>query len=343
MVRYILLFFCLLAFTPFSSLAQSDTTPSGVSEEAAEALGEDRGKTEEEQLEEILSSQRSEYDLIKQGNFQLDYDVSYSFNSNPRSQIVSQNDTGFIINNLTRDSQHTLNHRVNLRYGLFNYLTTGFSLPVVSKFNSANDQSVSAFGDLSLSTRYQPYVVKPGQAKVTLNSSLSIPTGRSSYEIDRDQELSTGSGLYSASGGINFSKAFDPVVAFGNFSANYTLPRDNIDQRRRSGLLKKIEPGPSFSWGLGMAYSLSYDVSINYSFSYSVSMPSQLTFIQPDGSTNIFETDPSTSATLNFSTGWRIDPRYQLNVSLGIGLTDNAPAFSISTGFPLVLESPAYL
>jgi len=201
MKRYLSLLCLLVVFLqPSFVLAQSDTAPEGVSEEAAEALGEDRGKTEEEQLEEILTSQQNEYDLISSGNIKLDYNANYSFNSSPRAEIVGETNANFIIDQLTRDSQHTLNQTISLRYGWYNNLTMGVNVPLVAKINTANDQSVSAFGDVSLSTRYQPYVVRPGEAKVTLSTSLNLPTGRSQFDIDRNQELSTGSGLYGVSG-----------------------------------------------------------------------------------------------------------------------------------------------
>lgn len=337
------LFVSVTLLTPVPLLAQSDTTPEGVSEEAAQALGKDRGKTEEEQLEEILSSQRNEYDLITAGNMKVDYSASYSYNSNPRSRIVNQTDTGFVINNLTRDSQHTLNQNLSLRYGLFNNLTTGISIPIIAKVNTATDNSVSAFGDVSLSTRYQPYVVRPGQLRMTLFSNLTLPTGTSSFEVDRNQELASGSGLYSFSGGLNFSKAVDPVVAFGNLAVNYSLPRTDVNQTRGSRVLLEVRPGPAVSWGLGMAYSLSYDVSLTYSFNYSISFPSELTFRNSSGTISTVETNPSTTATFNLNTGWRLDPTYQMSLGLGIGLTNNSPDFSISLSFPLVLETPALL
>jgi hypothetical protein len=349
MTRYfsLLIFIVSIVLIPFTTFAQSqsDTTPQGVGEDVAEALGEQRGQSEEEQLEQILSSEESNYSLIKSGNFKLDYSFNYSVNTSirPRQAVQSGTATDVTVFNLTTDSQHTANHRVSMRYGYYDFLTLGMNLPVVTKWNSTSGEATGGLGDVSFTSRYDPFVSRPGQASLSLSSSLSVPTGRSPWEINQDEELSTGSGGFNLSTGVNVSKTVDPVVAFGNFGLSYGLPITGLDQFRgsRGAILREVHPGPGFSLGMGMAYSLSYDVSLTMSFNYSLSLPTELIFETGRNSGNFRTVETSTQASgiFSISTGWRLSPQYIANVGVGIGLTESSPDMNINVGFPLVLNT----
>lgn len=355
-------FFMILLFVivPLAGNAQegntdSGTTPEGIGGDVAEALGEDRGQTEEEQLEDILSSEENEYDLMTAGNVKLNYSFSYSANSSiqPRQRIIP--DTEATTFNLLTDSQHTANHQISFRFGLFNFLTTGMNLPIVTKWNTTRGVGTGDLGDISFSARLDPFVSQPGEVSSTIQGNLSVPTGRSPWEIDDEHELSTGSGGYSLGGGVNFSKTVDPVAAFWSVNANYGLPITGLRQLRGIGtdvsneeiedaidagegdILREVRPGPSFSFGGGMAYSLSYDVSLTFSMNYGISLPTELVF-ENRGSV---ETSTQVSGTLSMSSGWRLSPEYITNFSVGIGLTENSPDMSFSVSFPILLETPA--
>ncbi len=328
----------------------ADESPEDVGDEALEALGDDRGQSEEEQLEDILGSEENEYDLIKQNNYKINYSFNYSANSSiePRQRV--QVDTGITVFNLLEDSQHTASHRINLSYGLFNWLSTGINIPITTKYNTTQKHGISDIGDISLSARMDPFVNRPGQLSTTFSGNISLPTGRSPWEIDPQEELTTGSGGFSIGGGVNVSKNVDPVAAFGNFNVNIGLPITGLDQVRGEGeedlpegvdpginRLREVRPGPSFSIGTGMAYSLSYDVSLTMSMNYGLSLPTELVF-----ETRTVETQTQISGTFSISTGWRLSPQTITNVGFGIGLTDSSPDMSINVSFPLVMTTPVF-
>lgn len=321
---------------------QGDTTPEGIGAEAAKALGEDRGQTEEEQLEDILSSEENEYDLIKSGNVKINYSFNYSVNTSlrPRQRVIP--DSGITAFNLTTDSQHNARHSISFRYGLLNNLTLGMNMPIVTKWNTTTGQATGDLGDISLTSRLDPFVTQPGQLSTSFFGNISLPTGRSPWEIDQTEELSTGSGGIGLGGGVNVSKTVDPVVAFGNLNINYSLPISGLSQTRNRGgradLLTEVRPGPSLSFGGGMAYSLSYDVSLTFSINYGISLPTELEF----ENTGVAETEVQTSGTLSMSTGWRLNPEYITTFGIGIGLTQNSPDMSFNVSFPLLLNTPAF-
>ncbi len=119
-----------------------------------------------------------------------------------------------------------------------------------------------------------------------------LPTGRSPYKINRDTDLSTGSGLYSVSLGVNMSKSIDPAMVFGSIGCGYALNRNDIDQNMNGAMLDSVEPGMSYNAAIGLAYAISYALSMNVSFNYGYNMSTEYDF-----------TNAADSTTPSYSTG----------------------------------------
>lgn len=153
----------------------------------------------------------------------------------------------------------------------------------------------------------------------------------SPYEIDIKEQLSTGSGYYSVGGGLSMSKVLDPVVVFGSLSATYNLTEDGLEQVRGARLLEKVEPGFGLSGSAGFAYSLSYDISLSISAQVSYSDQTVLTFSNGDQAV----AQDQMTGFLSMSLGTRVSDMTIVNTSLGIGLTEDAPDFSLGISLPI--------
>jgi hypothetical protein len=46
-------------------------------------------------------------------------------------------------------------------------------------------------------------------------------------------------------------------------------------------------------------------------------------------------TEPSMAGTFNVGLGWRLDPKFTLNINTGIGLTRESPDFSMGASMPI--------
>lgn len=288
---------------------------------------EEKGQT----IEDILSAAGRQYSLLKEGTVGISYTFGYTYYS---GDAIDESTT------VLRRVNHNLTNTISLEYALFNNLTISSNFPFVYKYNKlGTDESLDTtdLGDISLGFSWQPFKAG-GRIPATIFSlSASLPTGSSPYEINYEDELSTGSGYYGIGAGVSFSKVLDPLVAFGNLSFSYGFPESGLSQILYEDstdpsskiYLTKVEPGSSVGFSMGFGYALSYQASLNMSAQFNYSFGSKY-----ESSSGTTETGSSLSSSFNVGTGWRITPARSIYASVGIGLTNNDPDVSLSIKLP---------
>ena len=300
-------------------------------DQAREALAQQEGDEDSaKQLEEVFQAAEKNYSLQKKGSHSLNYSFDYSYTSDQRLDLQITNNS---VRNLdvVPSATHSFTNSFTYDYGLLDNLTVGTRVPMVVKYDSQDELNVTDFGDISLTARWQPLAYVPGKVSSTLFTTLTSKTGVSPYDIDIERQLSTGSGYYSLAGGVSVSKVLDPVVIFGSTSATFNLPERDLNQRRGGRLLLEVEPGFGLSGSAGFAYSLSYDISLSISAQFSYSDETVLKF--SDGSQAVAQ--DQMSGFLSMSLGTRISDTTIVNTSVGIGLTEDAPDFSLGVSLPI--------
>jgi hypothetical protein len=301
----------------------------------------------EKALEEVFEAAESSYSLLKQGGLGLNYSFDYSYYGDQRLNLIiepevnAQGDPTGSSNILSADvspsASHTFTNSFSLDYGLMDNLTIGGRMPLIAKFDTEQDMTNFAMGDLSGTVRWQPWGIVPGTISKTLFGSLKLKTGDSPYEVDPNKHLATGSGYYSISGGASISKVLDPVVLFGSGTYGYNIPETDLNQRRDGAILKEVHPGSSLSGSMGFAYSLSYDVSLSVSFQASYN--DETKFVLQRGLNKINSTIGSqVTGIMNFALGVRISPKTITNINVGFGMTESAPDFMVGFSMPIDIE-----
>ncbi len=275
-------------------------------------------------VEDILSAVGNQYVLLRKGTIGLQYSLNYAYYS------------GDVISGTTVESRvnHNLTNTITLLYGLQNNLTLYANIPLDYKYNAvgtASSQETTNLGDVSLGFQIQPFKAGGYLPTTIFSFSASIPTGTSPYEIDTNNSISTGAGIYSFSGGVSLSKVLDPLVAFGNLTYTYNLPENGLSQTwPTGGTLTRVDLGSSIGWALGFGYALSYQASLNISTQFAYAFNNKYTV---NGS-SVYESGSYLSSIFNVGTGWRLSPTRSLNVTLGIGLTVNDPDVSLTFMVP---------
>lgn len=315
-----------MAVIPGEVLAQDEAV-----DEAREALARQEGDQDAtSQLEEVFQAAEKNYSLQKRGSHALNYSFDYSYTGDQRIDLEI---SGGSVRNMdvVPSATHNFTNAFTYDYGLLDNLTIGTRIPLVVKYDTQDELSVYDFGDVSVTGRWQPFAYVPGKMSTTFFATLSTKTGVSPYEIDVREQLSTGSGYYSVSAGASLSKVLDPVVVFGSLSASWNLPETDLQQVRGARLLLELEPGMGLSGSAGFAYSLSYDISLSISTQLSYTDETILTF--SDGTRTVAQ-DQMTGF-LSMSLGTRVSDTTIINTSLGIGLTEDAPDFSLGLSLPI--------
>lgn len=316
-------------------------------EQAREALRPKESDVDEtELLENILNRTETEFSLPPAGSWELIWDFDYTYYDNARSDrlLTFSNETlGFTLLDIERDAEHAFINSITLDYGLADNISAGIRIPVVFKYDSVQDENNTDLGDIALRARWQPWPSIPGETRYTLFGLVEGPSGDSPYEGNA-ADLSTGSGFWSSSLGLNVSRVIDPVVAFGSINVTYNFDADDLDQDRigPQGLpieLEEVDPGASIAAGAGLALALSYDVSL--SFQYQLAYQNETSFRFSDGTER--ESEDQVVGIFTFNSGWRLDADTILNIGVGIGQTDESPDIILSATLPFVFEDFADL
>jgi hypothetical protein len=330
--RTLLCMVCLVPGT--AAIAQEPEEDSA--EAAREALQKrDTDVTEESNLEEVFQAAEKQYSLLPSGQLSVVFAGDYSYFRNDTIDIGIDESSGNINRfRIENDAEHAFGAALSLDYGIWNNLTFNTRLPVQYKYDTQKDASSAALGDVTFGLRYQPFPVRPGGINTTLFGTLSTATGDSPYDINVNSELSSGKGYYSIGGGVSMSKIVDPVVLFGSIGYTMAFDATGLNQRRGTDLLKRVEPGDSISFSMGLAYALSYEVSVSASYQQSYNFVSNFVFDR-GGEKIVANSEDSTSSVLNTSLGLRTSSNRIINISFGFGLTEDSPDVLLGISLPI--------
>jgi hypothetical protein len=159
-----------------------------------------------------------------------------------------------------------------------------------------------------------------------LNFRVRAPTGEDPYEIDRTpggrpKELPLGIGHWGLQPGLTFVKALDPAVLFGSISYQWNLDRDDSD-------FGEVDPGDMFEYDLGLAFALNERVAMSFSLQDRIVGRTEV-----DGE-KIRRTDLN-AASIFLGMSYTLSQRVGTNLTVGFGVTEDAPDFQIQLRMPL--------
>lgn len=305
----------------------------GSVDQAREALSKKEDDADSAKaLEEVFQAAEQSYTLLKKGERTLTYGLDYSLVRDTVIETVQRGENTFSVIGQS-EAQHTFTNSFTFDYGVWDNLTFSVRLPLVAKFDTERDTNAYSLGDISASLRYQPWASVAGKPVTTLYATLGLPTGDSPYDINLNNDMSTGSGFYSLGFGGNMSYVVDPVVLFGSLGYTVNFANTDISQVRGGRMLEKVEPGDTISASMGFAYALSYDVSLSTSYQMAYTLADEYYF-----SNETIEGTEQTSAVMNFSLGLRTAPDHIVNVNAGFGMTEDSPDVLLGISMPLDIK-----
>ncbi len=282
-------------------------------------ITEEEGKKEGE---DILEAAGREYTLTQSGTLKFTYGFTYGYSEyDAIKESVRVEDV----------ANHTISNSFGVSYGLKDNISVGVHIPFVYKYDrvgTIESKDITDLGNLGLSWQFQPIKSGGDLPTIIINGNFSVPVGRSPYEIQYGEELSTSSGIFSAGLGLSVSQVSDPVVVFSSLSLSYPLTMTNINQKRPEGVLDEVDQGMGIGLGVGMGYALSYKLNLNVSFGYSYSFETKYKYKDNISAS----TGTGASANLNLGVGYKISRKQNLNFRIGLPVTQSRQfTFSLST------------
>jgi hypothetical protein len=241
-----------------------------------------------------------------------------------------------------------------LRYGLTNRLEIGGRVPFIYRSDksivapiagSTNDDAArtidssvkgSSIGDVELSARYQLNDGGPNIPFLIANMQATLPTGRSAFDVRRDengsaQEVATGAGFLGLSPSITAILPTEPAVLFGTVGYTYNLPK-NVDTRIPPVQIDRVDPGDAInlSAGIGLALNDRTSLSLGYAHSWAFGTTTWTRLLDEQTQEPVGETIKTRSRDLQvgrflFGVTQRFAERINVNWSVEVGATQDAP------------------
>ncbi|MCV6590847.1 MAG: hypothetical protein OIF57_17785 [Marinobacterium sp.] len=250
---------------------------------------------------------------------------------------------------------------IGARYNLTDRWQVGIRAPFVSRWTNYTkdpqagtpDPAVEAdvsetmeLGDVELSTSYKLHTEAGSWPDTVWSLRVRAPTGRDPYGIKQVEqtiesttllypgEVATGSGVWAAATGFSFVKTTDPAILFANIEYTHHFEESFNDISSVQGVVTPgdVRLGDAIGYGLGVAFAINDRMSMSFSYSQRYQTKSETR--AQGGSWNEVTHSDANAATFNTGVTYALGPKWAMSTSLGIGLTPDAPDFTLSVNFP---------
>ncbi|WP_163576376.1 transporter, partial [Halomonas faecis] len=214
---------------------------------------------------------------------------------------------------------------------------------------NAIDSSLNegGLGDVTANMYYRLFREGETRPDVVWNFGVTAPTGKDPYGIstrivDTDNsgdnltvpnELPTGDGVWSVSTGLSFLKTVDPAIIFANIGYTHNIEEsfDNISSGQQT-VSGDVDLGDSVRFGFGTAFALNERFSLSMSLSYQHAFETEIS--TEGGPKRTVVGSSANAASVNFGATYGLTDSTSIVTSVGVGLTDDAPDFTLNFRMP---------
>jgi hypothetical protein len=217
-----------------------------------------------------------------------------------------------------------------------------------SAFSDGANHSGS-IGDINAGVYYQLPKNAASDVDWIVSARVKAPTGRDPFGIKLVENTDpsnnnllipshqpTGNGVWATTLGWSLLKVTDPMVLFANFGYTHHFKRSFSDL---SSSLTAITPGEAKlgnAWSLGAGFALALNDKTSVSFSYA-QLLQQVSRLRAEGGGWVRQVgSDANSASFNAGLTHQLTPRLSMVGTLSMGLTPDAPNFSVGAKFPYV-------
>ncbi|WMJ69260.1 hypothetical protein [Stenotrophomonas sp. 24(2023)] len=267
------------------------------------------------------------------------------------------------IENVESDS---ITYNLAARWGVSRNLTLNLDVPYLARRTvyqkggaggaaaaiAQEETSGNGIGDIGLSANYRLFGERGWRPETVLTAGVTAPTGRAPYGLDwrvieRDDddyirfavpaEQPTGNGVWQANVGVSMVKTADPAILFANAGYVHSFVRgfDDIDSNPDTVNPGEVKLGGSVYFGAGVAFAFNERTSLSLSFSDRIGARASTRY-KGGQWVKVIGSD-SNAASLNLGVTYALNSHTTLVTLLGIGLTPDAPDFTLAFKIPYML------
>ncbi len=286
--------------------------------------------------------------LTPRGHWLLDSSVQYVNSSSQRVAVAGYSFIPAIVVgaiDVREVTNETGISSASLRYGVSSRSEIELRLPYLWRHDAIRRRpliegatadellqtSGSGVGDAEITWRTQ--FNSPVETSPAFVGSLRVraPTGEHVFEIPRDPStaiaarLPTGSGFWGVEAGLSAIYRTDPAVFFSSVSYLWNISRDHGRDYGR------IDPGDIIGLDFGMGCAVSDRLSFTLGYEHNLVLPTEAPGAGSQTDTRLH------LGSLLFGYSLRLNDRSSLQISLGAGITEEAPDVQLSFRLPYPL------
>jgi hypothetical protein len=157
------------------------------------------------------------------------------------------------------------------------------------------------------------------QPDLVAAASVRVPTGRDPFRVP-SPDLASGQGTYEAQARLTALKSADPMVFFATLTYAHEFSKDEPFGR--------VRPGSTIGLDLGGVLAVSPQTSLTLGFSQAFTGQTVINGISVPGTDRV-------PAALDFGVDYVLRPNTLLDFSLGVGVTNDAPNYSVLVSLPI--------
>ena len=251
----------------------------------------------------------------------------------------------------TQANRDAVTATLGLRYGITNRLEGEFRIPYMYRSDTTTNTFVgpsgvaerasndgSGLGDIEAALHYQ---LNDGTGKwpvLVANLRAKSKTGTSPYEVDRspsgiEEELATGSGFWGVEPSLTFIAPSDPAVFYGNIGYLWNVKDSSINKQIGNRTITSVDPGDAIRFGVGMGLALNEKVSFSVGYQHDFIMATKTKFADGEA-----DSDSLQVGSLTFGVNWQMADNASLNVSVGVGVTNDSPDLRLMARVPIAVS-----
>lgn len=302
--------------------------------------------------------------VLRKGELVGELGVDYSrsdrnrvlFRGEPLAQVILLG-----VFDINESRQDIVTGSATLRYGLFDRMDVGVRVPFLYRADSLiatpirTDPETQAaatidsstegtgIGDIEVTARYQLNNGGRNTPFLIANLQASIPTGRDPYSVRRVDgnalESATGAGFWSVTPGLTAILPSEPAVLFGTIGYTFNFARD-VNTAIYSLQVDRVNPGDQISVSAGIGLGLNDRTSMNLGYSHGWVFGTQSTVREISNTGGLGPPIQTTTRDLQvgrllLGVSHRFSPSLQINWSVEVGATQDAPNLRTSLRIPI--------
>ena len=262
--------------------------------------------------------------LLPRGGLEVSPSVAYS-HSQQQGLVLVDSPEGISIVSDQRRRFDAVEAAMTVRYGLPWRSQIQLRVPYSWRRDVAAlgdgshvSHSDTHVGDVELELAHQLIREDHGLPGVIAAVSWKFPTGRDPFDAPIPS-VAGGGGSHEVSGRLTVLKSFDPIVAYTTLSYSHSF--------RRRESFGRVNPGDTIDWSLGALLAVSPETSINLGLSQQFRGHTSVDGTRIAGSNGV-------AALAQLGVDQLLGSRGLLSVTLGVGLTDDAPDYQLVISTP---------